>query len=242
MSSAQARVVRAKRDLVVSRNVYYSVFGVFPGNFTKAPFPAVPYSALPKTLYRANAIAKVHNTELISLLHQVAIARSKIKNAMSTFGPSIKFEGEAVNDDNVDGLQGLKKERVVGVDLTYNIFNSGGDLASVRAARSTYYAAEDTYHNELWQVRKDVDSDWELYKSSRVNYQYLLRQSLQLDRFLVLAQHEVELGRRSLVDLIVADTNSINAETQAVSAKAEVIVAAYDLLQSMGVLNVGAVK
>lgn len=237
LSRTKANVAIAKRDLMVSRATYFSLFQTYPGDLTDVPMPPVPKSIMPHTLEQAKHQALLTNPKLIELRRERDIAKAQMCNAKSGMGPTLNVVGESLLKNNVDGIAGQRHENSIGLELNYKIYGGGADLAAIRKAREQYYAVMDTYKDTEFKILAEVTTEWHTWKAAESTSVYLAQQSRELEVFLDLAQKERLLGRRSLLDLLVADVNSINAETSAVTAKAEATVSAYTLLETMGTLQ-----
>lgn len=242
LSGAKARVITSKAALSQSENNYLAVFHEVPGDFEYAKYPRVPRNLIPKTMKQALSIAHKENSTIIDSEYNLQLAIYNIKSARSAFFPTLSGNLDYDRQHNVSGTKGTRREYTGQFDLSYNIFNSGGDIAQLLADHNSRYAAEESLRESYLEVDKQIRNDWEDYVSANLSYVYLVKQVKQLKNFLELAKKERLLGQRSILDVLLADVNVINAESEATTAHATAIISAYTLLRDMGILNINMVK
>lgn len=237
LSASKSRVVIAKRNLMISRSQYNALFQRYPGDLTDVNMPPVPRKIMPRSLQVAEAQAELTNTQLVELRRERDIAQAQLANAKSGFGPTLSVVGESLLKNNVDGIAGQRHENSIGLELTYQLYRGGADVAAIRAAREKLYSIQDSYRDAQFKVNAEIETEWHNWQAAESSAVYLTQQSEELELFLKLAEKERLLGRRSLLDILVADTNQINAETSAVTARAEAVTASYTLLETIGTLQ-----
>ena len=63
-----------------------------------------------------------------------------------------------------------------------------------------------------------------------------------LNNFLSIAKKERKMGTRSLLDVLMGEVNYINAQGNAIAAREDTKIAAYNLLFSMGAISLDLFK
>ena len=237
LQGAKARVVRAEGQLIITKNNFSRIFKEPPFLVETFRQPTLP-KQMPNSEEEAVQIAMRHNPEILNLYYEVAIAKQEVKSSKAEFFPKIDAIYEAKRKWNVDGVLGEQEERDAKVDLNYPIFSGGGGLAAMHAAANNLEAAEQELYNQELVVEEEVRNDWDALRTSKENALFLKKQATTLKRFLELAMKERQLGRKSLLELLVADTNYVDALSAAIASRVNVSITGYKLLKDMGILNV----
>lgn len=237
LTGAKARVITSKASLATSENNYLAVFHEVPGDFEHARYPTVPRNLIPDTMKEALTIAHHYNTSIKNAEYQLELANYQIKSARAEMLPSISGSLDYSRQYNVSGTAGTRRDYMGMLSLNYNLFNGGGDMAQLLANHKSRYAAIEQLRQAYLTTDQAIRNSWEEYSSASLSYKYFAKQVVELKQFLALAKRERLLGRRSILDVLLADVNVINAESEATTAQARMVIAAYTMLQQMGILD-----
>jgi outer membrane protein TolC len=237
LSGAQARLSRARGGLTTAKNSFDRTFREDPTAIKHFRLPRSPRSLLPKTVGKAVQTALRNNTQIRSLQYDEAIARQAIHTARSSFAPSINAVVESKRDWNVGGTLGRKFELVEKAELSYPIFSGFGDMAALHAAKNSLLAAVENLDNQRLITEQKTRDDWQQVRTSRENFMSLQKQTDQLAKFLHLATKERQLGRKTLLEVLVADTNYINAADASIAAKVQLFSSLFTVLRDMNELS-----
>lgn len=238
LAGAQARRATSEGALSSALNRYKAVFGRVPDNIDAletVPFPA-PF--LPTSLTQATDIALEMNPALKNAILAADIAMEDLRIARAdNFAPRIEATGERKFKKNVGGTIGSEQETLAKVEMTFD-FNLGFTAVNtLKAAKedlsASTYSAADTRRNIDEQVR----NAWQQLDTAKRTASHLDNQSHIEAAFLELARNERQLGRRSLIDVLSGETTLINAKSDALSARTDVVIAAYGLLSATGLLQ-----
>ncbi len=243
LAGAQARRASSEGGLSSALNRYKAVFGRVPDNvddLETVPFPA-PF--LPTSLTQATDIALEMNPSLKNAILAANIAMEDVRIARAdNFTPRIEATGERKFKKNVGGTIGSEQETLAKVEMTFD-FNLGFTAintlkASKQDLSATTYSAADTRRN----IEEQVRNAWQQLDTAKSTASHLDNQANIEAAFLDLARNERQLGRRSLIDVLTGETTLINAKSDALSARTDVVIAAYGLLASTGLLEYDIIK
>jgi adhesin transport system outer membrane protein len=242
LAGAEARLVRAKGDMVNAVNRYRAVFGREPDD---APPKAIPvaFDLLPPALPAAVSFALTHNRQLEVLRLTAQGSHVEVDRiSASQLYPNIHALAQRIQDHNPDGIDGGRTQEVVKVEMTYQ-FNTGlGGFHAVDAARSAAESADDKYSDLRDLIEEQVRDAWQNLDSARQNAHFLENQVRIVGEFLRLAREERLQGRRSLIDVLTGETSLINAQSDSASADADVAVAAFTLFRATGLLDLSLLR
>ena len=235
LAGAQARRVQAEGAVRVARNGYRAMFYADAGPVAEMQKPVLPVDLLPATVEEAVSVAFQQNPQLRVMALASDIARETIVTTRSAgFAPRIDAVGELLFKEDEGGTLGHQNEQLAKVQLTWP-FNLGFTAVnSVRAARSDFVATQERFADVRDLVEEQTRNAWENLRTARENAELLLNQANIAAEFLELARKERQLGRRSLLDVLAAETTLVNASSDAASAEIDVSVALFSLLTAMG--------
>ncbi len=243
LAGAQARLVRSKGGLVAAINRYRAVFAAEPPPMVEVGLVAVPLAQLPPALDDAVVTARDNNYQLRAARLTSGVAQAEVRRVTGAeLAPKLNAVAEAKVKVNVDGTIGNQQEQVVKLELSYP-FNLGfAPLRSLEAARESVLAADNRHADTRDAVEEQVRNAWQALATARENAEYLENQARISAEFLRMAREERLHGRRSLIDVLAGETTLINAQSDAASAEADVGIAAFTLLKSIGALDVRMVQ
>ncbi|MBL4877240.1 MAG: TolC family protein [Cohaesibacteraceae bacterium] len=136
----------------------------------------------------------------------------------------------------VGGSVGTKRSASVKIQLSLP-FNLGfTSINSSRASNSDYTAATSRLADARYQVDETVLNAWEKYETAKATARLLRDQASLAHAFLKLARQERKLGNRSLIDVLAGESAHFNALSDTLSMDADVLVAAFEILQATGQL------
>lgn len=241
LAGARALRVVAEGELMNAQSRFLAVFREMPTDEMVAEFqlPPLPFDLLPETLEEAVSSALDGNKELLMAQSDVHSAENIMKQTRADFFPTLNLFGEVNRRENDLGITGQRLENRTGVEMNWNLFSGGADLAEMRAARSRINQARFVHGDLKRTIDERVRVAWENLLTYRVNAKFLKDQADILAEFLDLAKKERTMGNRSLLDVLSAEVDYINAQSNAVTAEFDTLIAAYQLLLSTGKLNLG---
>lgn len=238
LAGAQARRVQAQGALRVSRNAYRAMFYKDAGDVADMTKPVLPVDLLPATVEESVAGAHEMNPSLRVSQLAAEVARETISQTRSAgFYPRIDAVGELTYKVDDGGTLGSQNEGIGKVQITWP-FNLGlTAVNSVRAAEGDFLATQKRYADARDLVEEQTRNAWENVRTATENAELLQNQANIAAEFLELARKERQLGRRSLLDVLAAETTLVNASSDAASAETDVSIAVFSLLAAMGVLD-----
>ena len=243
LASAQARLAENEGSLINALNRYKAVFGRVPDNIAELTPVSFPAPFLPTSLHHATDIALETNPSLKNALLQSDIAQQDVKIARAdNFFPRIEATGERKYKKNVGGTLGSEQETLAKVEMTFD-FNLGFTAVNtLKASQSDLSASTFTAADTRRNIEEQVSNAWQQLETAKRTASHLDNQANIQAAFLELARNERQLGRRSLIDVLSGETGLINAKSDALSAKTDVIIAAYSVLASTGLLDYDIIK
>jgi outer membrane protein, adhesin transport system len=195
------------------------------GNFT---------GVLPSTIEEMKEYARAHNPSVLVSEYNVKAAYAQREASYKNYYPKIDAFARQSWANDVGGIVGDDDRTKFGLTLTYNLYRGGADEAQSQKNLSKMHQESETKRETI----RKLDEQGELSWSAK---QYISEQLIHLKRYeatsaktLELYQKEYDLGRRTLLDLLVAQNDSVAAQSQIVRAENDLLFAHYRILDAMG--------
>lgn len=193
---------------------------------------------LPKTVDEAVAQGVKSNPQLQQLRLVSRMMKSQKTSVERTnFFPTIQGVVERKFKDKVAGVDEFEDETFGKVELTYPLNLGLSGLNGISAAGQDLEAAQRRYEDTRRMIEEQARVAWHNLNTARANAELLHSQANIAAKFLQLAKEERKMDKRTLLDILNGETALINAQSDAVSADTDVIVAGFTLLQTMGTLE-----
>jgi adhesin transport system outer membrane protein len=232
VEAAISLVSQIRIALDTAKAKYRNAVGNAPGrlrSLRQAP-------GIPRTLKNAISSAVANNSRLQAAGAEIDIAKFDKKQFSSTLYPQLSIEGSASKGVNLGGTPGLDEEMNAMVVLTWKLFDGG-----VRMNR-TFELAE--RHSEKIAEQKilarnivqEIEISWSRMVHGRSQVASLSRQLKQAKKVLLTYRDEYTANKRSLLDLLDAESASFAAQFALSNSKAAQIFAGYQILAQSGIL------
>lgn len=189
---------------------------------------------IPATMEDMKAYAKSHNPSVLVSEYNIKAAKAQKEASYKNYYPKIDAFARQSWANDVGGLYGDDNRFKIGLTLSYNLYNGGADEAQIQKNMSKIYQESETKRETLRKLDEQGKLSW-------VAKKYLTEQLIHLKRYeatsaktLELYQKEYDLGRRTLLDLIVAQNDHVAAQSQIIRAENDLVFSNYRILDAMG--------
>lgn len=224
----------AKANLKTSRATYERVVGHPPSGVTD---PGPPQSQIPGSLEASLAAGEQENALIISALYQEEAARHTVDQIRGELLPSAQLEATwAERFDPTENIEESESGTVVG-RLNVPIYQGGQVSARVRQAKHNHVARLQQIELVRTQVREAVIASWSQYQAARAQVQSDQTQVAANQTALTGVREEEKVGQRTLIDVLNAEQELLNAQVQLVTDQRNLVVAGYAVLSAIGRLE-----
>ena len=232
VAQARSNVADADRNLAQAKAEYTNVAGRKPG-------PLAPVPRLPQTetvVSRAQAIAMRNHPEMAEAQHQVAANELFVKAAGFDMLPTVSVQGN-LNLNHTFGRSDPTETGSVTLNFGGPIYQGGNLSARARRALALRDAARGNLHNVRHAVQQDVANAVSNLVAARASLEASERQIRAARVAFEGVREEANLGARTTLDVLDAEQDLLDAETNRISARADQYIATYQVLESMGMLT-----
>lgn len=234
LALARSSTRSSEANLANSRERYIQLVGKAPVDLQAPP----PLPGLPSSADQAVDYALEHNPDLIAARERVRASEYDINVAGSTRLPRVEvFAGGSYNDflnsagpaiaNSSTGLTG-------GVRATIPIFQGGRPAALRRQAQERTAAAME---GEIGAEREVIAQVRAAYSSWQAANEIIASTQIAVDAATLSLEGvraENTVGNRTILDILNAEQELLNAQVQLVTAQRNAYVAGFSLLAAMG--------
>jgi outer membrane protein len=239
LAVAQSDLRTAEANLVGARETYIRLIGIVP----TALEPPPPLPNLPASADEATTIALDSNPDLIGARERTKAAEKDIDVAGSGRLPTVRLFGQGTYNNYLNTLaRGVPSAGVsqtdsaaqAGAQISIPIFQGGLPAAQRRQAQAT---ASATMEQEI-AAERDVIAQVRSSYTSYVASNDLIRSSQVAVDAAALSlegvRAENSVGNRTILDILNAEQELLNAQVTLVTARRNAYVAGFTLLAAMG--------
>lgn len=189
---------------------------------------------IPLTLEEMQEYARTHNPSVLVNVYNIKAAKAQKSAAYKNYYPKIDAFARQSWANDTGGLEGKDDRFKVGVTLNYNLYRGGSDEAQIQKNLSKIYQENEIQRDTIRKLDEQGGLSWAAKTYLEQQLVHLKRYEATSAKTLELFQKEYDLGRRTLLDLIVAQNDNISAQSQIVVAENNLLFAYYRILDSMG--------
>ncbi|MEM9733473.1 MAG: TolC family outer membrane protein [Pseudomonadota bacterium] len=233
-AAARAQVTAAEAQLAGARAVYRQVIGKAPHNLR---WPKGPTRLYPHTLHSAIALGANQHPAIRLALHSVDAAAFNVKIEEGAFLPTLAFRGSAQRQFNQQ-RQGIDSSTLSAqVQLSVPIYQGGAASAATRGAKEQLAQTRIQVDVARDQVRAAVVASWSQLQSARASLAASRAQVSAARLALEGIIEERNVGQRTQLDVLLQQTQVLNAQLNVVEARKAQVDAGYALVAAVGRLG-----
>jgi outer membrane protein len=234
-ASAVSNLDAARAELRSSRARFEQVVG-FPPNNLRDQRP--PERTLPKSLPDAIGIALKEYPEVVNALYNEQANRHNVDAIWGELLPTVSLDARYQrNFDTSRTIDEAETTTVTG-RVTVPIYERGGEVhARVRQAKHTHVQALQLVEQQRTVAQERVVSAWSAYTAAKAQIESDRAQVAATRTALAGVREEERVGQRTLLDVLNAEAEALNAEVGLVRTQRDLVVRGYALLASVGRLS-----
>jgi outer membrane protein, adhesin transport system len=232
LAGAEATKERIRQSHLEAEVAFTRIVGQRPSNLQAVSYPAgVPMSR------EAALSAGFSNSPLLGAASADAdTARYVYEQSKSLNYPSVNLEVKKSAGADIGGTPGRDNEVLARVVLSWNLFD--GMISRNRqlefAERWSQSQAEEEDRRRA--VQSEIERGLVAYQAGRPRIDALKRQASSASTVITNYETEYGIGKRSLLDLLNAETSRFNIKVELTTTEAGHQFAAYRVLSAMGSL------
>lgn len=239
LSLAQGDQRTAEANYIASRERYIALVGDVPDNLQPPPplpnLPATPEDAIAVAI-RANPDLAAAERNREAAQYDVRVAEAGVRPKLSAFtqGQYNNYLGTLGSGVAGVGVAQKSSQAVAGLNATIPLFQGGRPAAQTRQAQALESQSLEQVIAAERSVIQQVRSAFASWKSSqeviRSAETAVSANTLSLEG----VRAENSVGNRTIIEVLNAEQELVNAQVQLVTARRNAYVAAFTLLAAMG--------
>lgn len=189
---------------------------------------------LPSNYEEGKKFAISHNPSILVQRYNIKVAQEDRLEKKSAYYPKIDLEARESWSKNTGGIDGKDTRFRAVVKVTWNLFRGFSDKERIQKGTSKINQEIQIKNDLIRQTIESYDLSWNAYKMTKQQLQHLKEYKKYALSTLRLYSKEYDLGRRSLLDLLSAQNDLINAKSQITTASYNYLFSKYRILDAMG--------
>jgi adhesin transport system outer membrane protein len=240
-SKARLQIARERRvafegELANAVTRYTQVFGHGPDIEAMAN-PELDPTLMPLTVDDAVAVAVVEHPEAENSANLIELAQTRRRTSKSPYFPKLDLVGKWNYEDNVDGIDSIRRDYSVVVRANWQLFAGFATRASVAESAYQYAASVDNRNFVNQKIVEDVHLAWENLQTAQRRLA-LLENAVNIAIEVHAARGKLrEAGKETVLNVLDAQNEVFNAQINQVAADYDARTAAYRLVLAMGRLD-----
>lgn len=238
LSRATADRIAAEGALAQSRANFRSIVGEYPRQLRPAP----PLGGLPVTEDESIVIARSKNLSVLQADYVERGARDQVDLVFGELLPTVSLRGD-LSDSFDQTVRDSETERATArVELRVPLYTSGSVESRIRAAKQTVAQRRDERNQAVRTAIEAATRAWEALNTARASSRAFADVVRSAEIALDGVQQEALVGSRTVLDVLDAEQELVNARVNLVRSERDEVVGTYDLRVAIGDLSVESLR
>jgi outer membrane protein len=243
VAQAQSGLASAQADLSIAQGTLYGDEALFAQFIGHPPVnlrdPGPPTRLLPKTLQGAIEIAEAEGPGILGAIFRERAQEHQVKSVKGQLLPTLSLNATQTWSNQPFGAPEIayqEDSRVYG-QLTVPLYEGGSVSAQIRQAIETLSQMRQNVDAQRELARANVSAQWGLIIAAKGNVA-AGKSAVEATRIALQGVREEEkVGQRTILDVLNAEQQFLNAGVNLVSFQHDLVVASYGVLAYMGRLT-----
>lgn len=235
----QSELDLARANLNSSRAIYLQVVGTPPSNLRDANSSS---RLLPKSLDEAVAIGTRENPLVVAALYTEQGAKFQVDQIRGELLPDVSVEATYTDRFNSSGTIDESETASIVGRMNVPIYANGGEThARVRQAKHTHLSRIQEIEQARAAAQSQVAQAWAQLTGFKAQQESDKAQIAANQTALNGVREEEKVGQRTLIEVLNAQQELLQAQVQLETTKRNVLVATYSVISAIGRLSVAEV-
>ena len=238
LSRANADLIRARGSLTDSRANFANIVGVPADGLEEVE----PLAGLPATEDDAVALARSDSFAVVLARHGERAARQRVLEVTGELRPTVSVSGQInraldLSDSNTETDRMELTGRV-----TVPLYQSGAVSSRVRAAKHTVAQRRNEFLQAVRAAVTTATKRWEDFRTAEAGIAAFTEAVRAARIALEGVEQEALVGSRTVLDVLDAEQELLDARVSLVRARRDLIVATYALRSAVANLTAGSLE
>jgi len=236
LAQARARQRRAEATLASARAAYRRHIGSEAEGLTPPP----SLTGLPASLDEARRLAEGENPQLTQARYALDASRNDVEATRALGRPSLTLSGALLHSTEESIFSDRTDTQQIMLSASVPIYAGGADTARTRQAQQQLLQQQAQLQAARDRIELEVTSAWETWQAAKSELEALHEQQHASEAALAGVSAEQQAGSRSVLDVLNAQQELLNAQLGVAGAQRALQVAGFRLLAATGGLTSAA--
>lgn len=233
VTGAKAQRISSEGDLAAARAVYKNIISETPDNLE----PAQPLGDLPASVEDAVGLAQKGNYAVIQADFDERAARRQVREITGELLPLLTLTGNVQERYDTSGIDSDIRTSTITAKVSVPLYQSGSVSSRIRASKQTAAQRRNERNQAMRDAVEGATTAWEALITSRARIDSFKSQIEAGKIALEGVQQEALVGSRTVLDVLNAEQELLDARVSLVRAERDNIVATYQLREATGQLT-----
>ena len=236
LAGAQAQFIQAENDVVTNKLNYENIIGkVSDPNALKKSLKA--FASIPQSLSNAIELSQSNNPNIIIAKLELEQADKDVQIARSDLSPTATLSLERSYSEDLSTTYNEREKDVLKASVSWPFYSGGKKRATVKKNQNLKIRKRLLLDNAIKINNTNVVIAWSNLQSSKSFLTSVLSQVKAAKIANEGISAEYERGSRTTLDVIQSNTLLLNAQISLANSERNHLLAQYNLLKSIGLLN-----
>ena len=236
LAGAQAQFAKSKSDLLISKLNYENIIGKIndPNNLKKSSNAIVN---IPKTLSEAINLSKQNNPDILIAKLDLEKSKKDIAISESDLKPTASVSLEKSYTDDLSSTIAERDKDILKATVSWPFYSGGKKKHKISKNTNLTNRKRLLLDHAVKTNETNVASAWSSLESSKsfLNSVKVQLKSAEIANDGIAAEYE--RGSRTTLDVIQSNSLLLSAQLLLVNSERDYLMAQYNLLKSVGLLN-----
>ena len=230
LASARAERIASEGSLADARAAYENVVGDVPTLLK----PAAPLESLPGSLKDAIERAKRSNFAVSQARSVELSAQNGVRSIVGELLPNLSLNGALEGSRETANDRNESEEVSLIARVTMPLYASGSVTSRVRAAKQTVSQRREDFNQAVRSAVEAATNAWQTLQTGRARIRAFIAAVKAAEIALEGVREEANVGSRTVLDVLDAEQERLDARVGLGRAMRDVLVATYQLRQAVG--------
>ena len=242
LAGAKAKLIQAENDLLTSRLNYENIIGEL-NDIDSLNKSSINNLSLPNNLADAIEISKKNNPDLIIAQLEYEQSKKDTISARSDLAPTAKLSFDRSKTEDLSSTYDEREKDILKATVTWPFFSGGKNYANLNKSKSTELQKSLLLDNSIKKNQTDVASAWSSYQSNQSLLSSVRAQvdAAEIANEGIVAEYNSGSDRTTL-EVIQSNSLLLNAQISLADSEKNYILSQFNLLKSIGLLNIEYLK
>lgn len=237
LSQARAALIQAKGETNKARAKYEKTVGIPETYLLEKDFVSIDTIILPKTIGVVIEEAENDHPQIAQARALKNVALHDVDNVFGELLPQLNAVGSVAKTHDPSANIKENDNAQISLDLSIPLYQGGATRARMQSQQKTLLQREDEINEAKRTVRLEAISAWNDFVSNESQIEALKKQVESADVALKGVMAESQVGARTVLDILDAEEELLDARVSLVSAETAYEISKFTLLAVLGDLT-----